>query len=560
MIGSLKQFEKQRKERGYEKPQIFSHPVFQSLHIRIFGSVLSGFLLALGFPGFNNSTVVFAALVPLMFAVQSTSIKRAAGLGLLSGFVFFMISLSWLCNLTGMVDGIAMKASALAGYVFLALYCGLYFIPFSIVTALAAQRWLGDNLRKNIRFIFVLSMVWVGAEYARSILFTGFPWNPLGVSQYSSPPIIQSAKWGGVYAVSAIIVWLNAGLFVTFRQYTHGTRSRKYRPHFELMIGLAPLVLSLADGMNTLLRKSQCQEEVNIALVQPNIAQSAKWDDTKDQEIRQRLEELSVAVTRLYDIDLVIWPETAVPDVINNPRTPQSYELVQRMASQGLPLLVGAMDFEFTGETVKYYNSSILFDVDGSVIGKYHKQHLVPFGEYVPFPKLMRKFTPVKVDIGAGEESTLLSASGKAPFSVLICFEDTVAPLAAKAVRSGARWLVNQTNDGWFDPSAQSEQHLAHAVFRCVENRVPMARCCNTGVSCFINANGVISHEARPETKLEVRTEGFSVGQLFPRPEGLGQTFYTRHGDLFARVALVTGAVSLVVLRTGRRKTRRKTS
>ncbi len=560
MIGSLREFEKQRKEHGYEKPQVFNRPLFQSIYLRVLGSIFSGVLLALAFPGFNNSTLAFPALVPLMFAVQSVSPKRAAWLGLLSGFVFFLVSLSWLHNLTSMVDSMGMQASALLGYACLALYCGAYFIPFSIATSLAARQWMGDHLRKNIRFMFVVTMVWVGAEYLRSILFTGFPWNPLGVSQYASPAIIQWAKWGGVYAVSAVIVWLNAALFVTFRQYTHGTRTRKYRPHLELMIGLAPLALCLADGMNTLLDKPLCRDAVNLALIQPNIGQSAKWDEAKDEEIRQRLEELTETASRLRDIDLIIWPETAVPDIINNPRTPQSQELVQRLVAQRVPLLVGAMDFDFESDTIKYYNSSILFDIDGAVLGKYHKQHLVPFGEYVPFPKLMRKFTPVAVDLGAGEESTLLSISGKAPFSVLICFEDTVAPLASKAVRAGARWLVNQTNDGWFDPSAQSEQHLAHAVFRCVENRVPMARCCNTGVSCFIDAYGVISYEAKPQTKLEVCTEGFTTDQICPRTAGMAETFYTRHGDLFARMALLVGAASFIVLRKrGRKLCKKKT-
>jgi apolipoprotein N-acyltransferase len=554
MIGSLKEFEENRKKNGYEKPQLTTHPFFHSLYFRIFGSVLSGVILALAFPGFGYSTLAFVALVPLLFAVQSVSAKRAAGLGLLSGCVFFMISLSWLGNLTGMVEGWGLKASTWAGCAFLAFYCGLYFVPFSMAVPLFSRVWLGDDLRKNVRLMFVLTMLWVGAEYARSILLTGFPWNLVGVSQYNSPAIIQCATWGGVYAVSALVVWMNIALFVTFRQYTHGTRTRKYRPHLELMIGLAPLALSLAGGMKVLLNKPLCRETVNVALVQPNISQTIKWDDAKDVEIRQTLKDLTIAVTRLNETDLVIWPETAVPDLINNPATPHSQNLVQYLVAQGIPLLVGAMDYDFEGDRVNYHNSSILYGPDGAAIGKYHKQHLVPFGEYVPFPKLMRKFTPVSYDVSAGNESTLLSLPGTAPFSPLICFEDTVAPLAAKAVRAGARWLVNQTNDAWFDPSCQSEQHLAHAVFRCVENRVPMARSCNTGVSCFIDAFGIISHEARPETKLDVRSEGFAVGSLFPRAEDLPQTFYTRHGDRFAQTALVVGALSVVTLRVrGRR-------
>jgi len=113
-------------------------------------------------------------------------------------------------------------------------------------------------------------------------------------------------------------------------------------------------------------------------------------------------------------------------------------------------------------------------------------------------------------------------------------------------VRAGARWLVNQTNDAWFDPSAESEQHLAHAVFRCVENRVPMARCCNTGVSCFIDAYGTVKRG------IDVRTAGYTASQIHPRAADAEFTFYTRHGDLFARVCLLIGAAACYTLRTPR--------
>ena len=521
---------------------IFNHPVFP-----LFGSILSGLLLALSFPGYGNSTLAFAALVPLLFAVQSASPRKAAGLGLLAGFVFFMMSLSWLHNLTGTVEGVLIKASALLGAAMLALYCALYFIPFAVVAAWGVRQWGGVSLRKNLCLMFSLTMVWVGAEYARGLLFTGFPWNPIGVSQYANAAIIQVAEWGGVHMVSAYVVWMNAALFITFRQYTHGSRVKKYRPHFELMLGLLPVTLSVMYGMNILLNRPPLSQVARVALIQPNIPQTEKWDAEKDQEILARLEELTETAARLDGIDLMIWPETALPDFVRVSRP--SHALVERLARMGSPLLVGSMDVNFSDEGNVYFNSSILFGTNGVAVAKYDKQHLVPFGEYVPFPKLMRKFTPIDVDFQAGREGTLLPLAGNASFSALICFEDTVAPLAVKAVRNGARWLVCQSNDAWFDPSAQSEQHLAHAVFRCVENRVPMARSCNTGVSCTIDAYGIV------QRKLDVRTSGFTVGEIYPRPAGLEKTFYTRNGDVFAKICLAAGATAVFVLRRGIRRT-----
>jgi len=515
--------------------------LFQSPALPILGSLLSGLLLALAFPGFGKSSLAFIGLVPLMLAVQSAPWKKAALLGLLSGFVFFMVSLGWLHNLTGMVAGAGLKVSALLGYTVLALYCALYFVPFTVVVSVCIKRWGLDSWRPNLRLMFSATMVWVASEYLRGFLFTGFPWNPLGVSQYAGPALIQIAEWGGVGIVSACIVWMNAALFVTLRQYVRGIRSRNYRPHVELMLGLLPIALSAAYGFDVLLNQPRPAAPVAVALVQPNIPQSAKWDAAKDREILDRLGMLTETAARLDGLDLVIWPETALPDFVRTSRTSQ--ELVGRMVGLGVPLLVGSMDVTRSETGLTYFNSAILFGTDGTEIAKYDKQHLVPFGEYVPFPKLMGKFTPVEVDFGSGTESTLIPLGGKAPFSVLICFEDTVASLAVKAVRNGARWLVNQTNDAWFDPSAQSEQHLAHAVFRCVENRIPMARCCNTGTTCTIDAYGSVRRTLAP------RAEGFTVGELHPRPAGLAQTFYTRHPDAFAKFALLAAATVAFALR-----------
>jgi apolipoprotein N-acyltransferase len=543
MIGSFKQMDKKRRKLDDERPQPrLTHPVFKKTWFHVCGSVLTGVLLALSFPPYANSTLIFAALVPLMFAVHAASPKKAAWLGLLSGFVFFMLSLSWLTNLTGMVPSVGLKLSAFLGYLVLSAYCALYVVPFALVVALATKQWAGENLHKNLRLMFSITMVWVGMEYLRGFLFSGFPWNPLGVSQYANPAIIQIAEWGGVQMVSAYIVWMNAAIFITFRQYTHGSRVRKYRPHFELMIGILPIALSVAHGMNVLFNCADSYDAINVALIQPNIPQAEKWNRELEMKIRENLEQLTEAAARLEDVDLLIWPETAVPSFIRLGEI--DYDIVQRATQPGIPLLAGTMDFGQLGEEIVYFNSSILFDGEGHEVAKYDKQHLVPLGEYVPFPAIMGKFTPVNVDFLAGKQSTLLPLRGHASFSVLICFEDTVAPLAVNATRAGARWLVNQTNDAWFDPSAQSEQHLAHAVFRCIENRIPMARCCNTGVSCVIDAYGSI------DQKLDVRTRGFTVGEINPRPIGLEQTFYTRHGNAFGKVALIAGATVLFVLRT----------
>ena len=573
MIGSLAEYHKRRKKHGLEPVQLGEHPLFRTLIARVAGSILSGILLALAFPGTGFSLLAFAALVPLVFSVQSVRLRRAAWLGLLSGFVFYMCSLSWLSRLLGVVDHPGLKACAVLGYAGLSIYCALYFIPFAMICSVGIRRWVGDDVLKNVRFMLASSVAWVALEYFRSVLFTGFPWNALGVSQYTSPALIQLAGIGGVYKVSAVVVWMNMALFVTLRQYTHGTRLRKYRMHFELMIGLTLVALSMMYGLGVILDRPKPSESVRVGFVQPNVEQTLKNMITQQDAVKMRetLRRLSLAVDNLqdsaggkFDLDLIVWPETALPDPLHAGQSYASRALVNEIVAGGTPLLVGTIDFMISrDETPSWFNSSILVGGNGNELMKYDKQHLVPFGEYVPFPGI-RKFTAVEGDISPGLVRTVfplpdpVEGIQRAPFSVLICFEDTVASLASQSVLNGARWLVNQTNDGWFDPSAQSEQHLAHAVFRCVENRVPMVRCCNTGVSGLIDASGAINPYPFVSSRIAPRTEGYSVAQLFPRHEDEPLTFYTRRGDFFAYVCVLLSIGTLITFRSKACKRKRK--
>ena len=164
----------------------------------------------------------------------------------------------------------------------------------------------------------------------------------------------------------------------------------------------------------------------------------------------------------------------------------------------------------------------------------------MPFGEYVPFDHLFRYITPLDIDFTPGMGQTLFNLNGMPPFSVLICFEDTKASLAREAVLNGATWIINQTNDAWFDPSSQSEQHLAHAVFRCVENRVPMARSCNTGVTAIIDSFG------RVERRLEPLKRGFLLGTVYPNNIKPCGTKYTEIGDVFSKIMILVAGCGFV--------------
>ena len=451
--------------------------------------------------------------------------------------------------MTNTVDAWVFRLGTGGALLFIVSYCALYFIPFGVAAAWCGRVWHDGSFLKNIRIMMFMTVLWTGLEYVRGTLFTGFGWNALGISQYANPATIQVAEWGGVALISAVIVWMNMGVFLTIRQYVQHRSVKKYRPHFELMLGLIPLALSVAFGMQVLFRASEVGAPVQIGLIQPNIPQTARRDAQLIRETRERLETLSSAALRMNEVELLVWPETALPDYVR--LSFSSRALVNRLTSNGVPLLVGTMDFSEGAQERALHNSALLFDGGKEPVGTYHKQHLVPFGEYVPFPNVLRSLSPLDVDFTAGEASTIFALPGKAPFSVLICFEDTIGALARKAVQGGARWLINQTNDAWFDPSSQSEQHLAHAVFRCVENRVPMVRSCNTGVTAIIDSFGRVNRRLKPQTS------GFLVGTIYPASVEKQATQYTKLGDRIAQAMMVAGGVVFLLLGWRAHKTER---
>jgi apolipoprotein N-acyltransferase len=230
----------------------------------------------------------------------------------------------------------------------------------------------------------------------------------------------------------------------------------------------------------------------------------------------------------------VVWPETAVPDDILRSR--RSYDLVSGLLTNGVPILVGSMDTEWIGDyRPVHYNSSFLFEPDQGPLQGYDKRHLVLFGEYVPlqrFLPFMTAMTPIQASFTPGSTSTVFRLEEPdITFSALICFEDTVAHLARESVRNGARLLINQTNDAWFDVSAASRQHMAQCVFRCVENRVPAVRVGNTGVSCCIDPYGRV-YDVLEKKDGGTVFPGFKNTSVLVPPPDRAPTFYTRKGDM----------------------------
>ena len=515
--------------------------------VRVAGAVSSGLLLALAYAPYEQHETAWIALVPLILVVSRVGTRPAFGWGFLSGAVFWLVSLSWFSRLAWTGPSACLGFLA---WLLLALYCALYTAAFAMLVSVLFITFGTENWRRTALLTAAIPTVWVGLEYFRSTLLTGFPWNTLGVSQYRNTPICQVAEWGGVYAVSMLVALMNTALAMTILKFRGVAVGRRYRAHPELMIALTVLALSIVTGVRMVTQKGPAGDVIRVALVQPNIPQVKKWSPEWAEEVYTKLRNLT-EMTTVRNVDLVVWPETALP----------SYALldmdclafVGELLTNGTPILAGTIDARVGENTTNFFNSSMLFDPEAPDVQIYNKQHLLPFGEYIPlsgiFPTLAR-FDPLGWSCTPGRDDTVfrLTRLPDAAFSVLICFEDVIPALSRKFVRAGARLLINQTNDAWFDVvdprktawfniSAASRQHMANSVFRCIENRVPMIRVTNTGITCVIDAAGRITDKLAPDGG--ALTEGFFIAEIVAANLGMRPTFYTRHGDVFALLCAV---------------------
>ncbi len=543
-------------------------------------AVASGALICLAFPPVAKSDLIWFALAPLLLALRGATPRQGLHLGWVSGLVFWLGSLTWLWRLA---DNGGPLPLVIIGYAALAAYCALYFAWFGIAVAWVWRAGrLETRMWRRVAGALVLEpLLWVGSEYARGVLLSGFPWNPLGVSLHASLGLVQLASVGGVGALSVVILAVNAGIASMVQQFVAvirprvgvvaapaaGRVARVLRPRsIELLLAVLLLCAVWLWGYGRVrdwIRTETQHPAWQLVLIQPNAPSIFEINEASITAVREELL-LQTSLAGGVTPDLAIWPETALLGSV--PYDP----LAMGLASNGAevaraPLLTGALEAEpgqgWNWQTgAHYYNASALFGTDGELKGSYRKQHLVPFGEFIPmeglFPWLAR-LSPIGYSCTAGEASVVFELTPAANvkddrtslrFSPLICFEDIMPYLARRAVRVGARLLVNQTNDAWFEGSTEPYQHMALAVFRAVENGVPLVRAANGGVTCAIDPVGRVTR-----LSLDRQSTGFA-GFLAVRvavPVQPLPTLYNRYGDwLLGRPAgLLLLAVTFGLLR-----------
>lgn len=495
-------------------------------------AVLSGVLLALSFPGFNLAPLAFAGLVPLLVALHGVTAGQGICLGTIAGLVLYLMSIPWVVHTMVTYGGLPVLLSILLLF-FLALYLALYIALFAYGVARLSSRG-------GVEYLVGTAALWVGLEYLRTYLFTGFPWNLLGYTQYRNLSVIQIASITGVYGVSFLLVLANTAVALACLHFRSGGR-RALLPIFGVGLFLIGVVVF---GKGQMVSAETPRREVRVSVVQGNIEQDVKWDP----EFRERTIDIYRRLTLkgAEGSDLIVWPESAIPFFFREggALSRQILDLARAVQSY---LLVGSPD-RVSESGTQYYNTAFLVSPEGKVIQKYDKMHLVPFGEYVPLKSVLffvHKMATGIGDFSPGQAFTVFDIP-QGRFGVLICFEAIFPDQVRRYVLEGANFLVNITNDAWFGESAAPYQHLSMATLRAVENRVYLVRAANTGISALVTPTGEI---LKPS---DLFVETVFSGTVSSGSEG---GFYTRYGDWFAWVC---GFMSVVVLAPWRRRRHRE--
>lgn len=480
-------------------------------------------------------------------AIKGGTLLRAFKLGLVTGIVYFSGTLYWLTDVMVTFGGLPQLAAIPVAFLLIA-YLALFPALFAVAFA-AARRRFGDDA------LLIAPAFWVASELGRAYILSGFPWVLLGYSQVSVLPIAQTASLFGVYGLSALVCAVSAVTAYALRR-GEGARARALAAG-ALLVLLAGLSVwgSLRAGTAAL---TQAGAPLKVGIVQGNVAQGQKWNPVFAQRIFDSYLELS-RKTAAEGAQLIVWPESSTPFMFEH--DPIGAEAMRQFAREAnVFMLFGSDQVEVEGGATgrtrrqiaasatsapRYYNSAFLLRPDGEVAGTYKKIHLVPFGEYVPFRRLLFFVGPLVEQVGTFEPGTRVEPlrMGDRVVTTAICYEAVFPELAREAVQGGSQLLTTITNDAWYGTSSAPFQHFEMARMRAIEQGRYLVRSANTGIS------GIVDPYGRVQARTELFVPAAFTGEVRLLDE---RTLYARIGDAFAYACVAVTLWALVASR-GRR-------
>jgi apolipoprotein N-acyltransferase len=472
-------------------------------------AIIAGGLMPLAFAPYNFYLISVVSLIIIFYLWHSSkSARESFILGYLFAFTMFGIGVHWLhisINLFGGVNIIG------------ALFFTFLLIAFiSLYPALCG--YLAFRFYKHI-YIIALPALWVITEWCRGWILTGFPWLNIGTSQTDSI-FANFAPVVGDYGISFIVCLIASAITIAI---TGNLKQRITSGAILMLIIISSLILSDAKWTE------ENGQELRLALIQGAIPQEIKWNPDQRQNTYDIYSSLSAPY---WDSDLIIWPETAIPSLYH--RADDFINGIEQQKHNSKTLFMSGLAYKDQSSN-EYFNSILLIDDTHHF---YHKHHLVPFGEYLPFKTVLGKlldFLKIPMsDFSSGDENQKLLKTEKGIFGMSICYEDAYGTQIRQSMPD-ANILINVSNDAWFGDSLAPHQHLQIARMRAMENGRYLLRSTNTGISAVINNKGEVTDRS-PQF---IPHALYTTAKLFT-----GETPYSRYGNIL----IICIAILLLVL------------
>lgn len=515
---------------------------------------LSGFLLGLFFIPDRVSPPLLA-LLPLVFIPLFLPEKRSQGMSFFLGWTFgtaeAITSLWWVVPTIEHFGHLPFSLSFLSLFL-LSSYLGLFTGFFQSGIDLWKRK--GSSVLSNAAILPLFgACLWVITEVLRSELFTGFPLNPLGDLVWGEKLLLPDVSILGATGISFATIFIS-GLFCEsiaplLRKVSGGRLWKDVQPKYLSSIFFLFLTISsLLISGEVLGNKSGSSPipSIKVGIIQGNIPQDQKWTSQYLKDSLKTYHELSEQALA-QGAKILVWPETAVPVVIDSPPRSVASDL-KKALELPVPLVTGTIGLVRGKDRFDYSfsNDAIIRSQTGQTLGSYTKMHLVPFGEYIPFPSIfgwLRNLTGIAGDLVPGKQQKLFTPFSNAPYrstsanngssirvGPVICYEAMYPSLVHQLVLNGANMLVVITDDAWYGKTAASHQLYQQTMMRAVEEGVPMVRAANSGYSGAISGEGRLLRTSGRFTKESI---------VVTVPLDSHPTFYQKHGEWIFRLSLL---------------------